>query len=747
MALDDTVPSSAADVLKRNAADFDKLIDNTSGTVTSRTGKELLPWQVGLRRYLSFNNRGAWTTATAYQVNDIWESAGTWYLVLTSYTSGATAEDDISSGFVQVLQNVPVGTAAYAGLATDEEAIAGSAGVIPDADQVRKNHVATVTTIADLRSLEPAFDGQQVSLNQEGSAGIFYFDESSSLADDGSDIFVTPGGKRWLRATRVSLDSIDGEIVSKNNTDVALIDLHFLTSRGTGWIENESVSPSWATTTVVSASGNTVDVANVALFVVGQLIGIESVNGQYYSYVVRGISSSTLTLDADLTVSVSAGSTIGPFYRDDAHPNYTGSFVVIDDALRQLKKRLAKTEYFSRIGGWVLGSGSTITYPTQSNYLTVGAAVATKRAATVTFSGLNSYVFSEPAILAGGDYRVSFPINTGKAAAGPANIAIYIDSTSGAGTAAIATTTLVGTDHTTLVELDFSVPPESSVSIRVINMISSENTISVGFIRYDRIQSNLRDINRGKHVLLGDSWFTSGGELHSAIIDRLNSAEVISKGVPGNRADQLVARFQTDVTPENPDYVWVMCGTNDYYQGVSDGQFQAEIVRLREMIYSIGAQPIFFTPSVGSAYFIPEQITPSRNLTISTQYLASAPSVQQFRSEMHTIPISVQNVSVPGLGYGGIYVTPYQTRDAVEIDSVYINDTLLRVSVSYCSNPDGSGSSDEVVIPSGYGYAKIAKPSSGYKFVCFKIYNPTGTEQTSASAVAVLTMRSIPERS
>lgn len=187
MALDDAVPSSAADVIKRNGKDFDLLLQLTEGLVTTRTGKEILPWQVGLRRYLSFNNRGAWATATAYQVNDIWESAGTWYVVLTSYTSGATAAADISAGFVQVLQNVPSGTAAYADLATDSEALAGTAGVIPDAEQVRKNHVAQVGTMVDLLALTPVFDGQQVYVSS-------YHDLSAPLVSSGGGTFVWDAG-------------------------------------------------------------------------------------------------------------------------------------------------------------------------------------------------------------------------------------------------------------------------------------------------------------------------------------------------------------------------------------------------------------------------------------------------------------------------------------------------------------------------------------------------------------------------
>lgn len=96
-----------------------------------------------------------------------------------------------------------LGTASTHNTATLAESLAGTVGVLPDAEQVRKNHVAQVATIADLRALEPAFDGQQVELLGHTVAGLgggmFYSDYSSSAADDNGVTVVTPGGRRWVR--------------------------------------------------------------------------------------------------------------------------------------------------------------------------------------------------------------------------------------------------------------------------------------------------------------------------------------------------------------------------------------------------------------------------------------------------------------------------------------------------------------------------------------------------------------------
>lgn len=65
------------------------------------------------------------------------------------------------------------------------------------------SRVVQVATIADLRNIEPAFDGQQCELRGHTVAGIgggiFYADYSSSEPDDNGVTVVTVGGRRWLR--------------------------------------------------------------------------------------------------------------------------------------------------------------------------------------------------------------------------------------------------------------------------------------------------------------------------------------------------------------------------------------------------------------------------------------------------------------------------------------------------------------------------------------------------------------------
>ena len=107
------------------------------------------------------------------------------------------------------------------------------------------------------------------------------------------------------------------------------------------------------------------------------------------------------------------------------------------------------------------------------------------------------------------------------------------------------------------------------------------------------------------------------------LIKRLDKAVVVSKGIVGNRIDQMVARFFKDVAPEKPDYVWIMVGTNNYYANTSNEDLQRQMTYLLDYIRSIGAKPIFFNPTVGA--IVPNtnvnQLQKSRSYAINTLYV------------------------------------------------------------------------------------------------------------------------------
>jgi lysophospholipase L1-like esterase len=55
---------------------------------------------------------------------------------------------------------------------------------------------------------------------------------------------------------------------------------------------------------------------------------------------------------------------------------------------------------------------------------------------------------------------------------------------------------------------------------------------------------------------------------------------VLNRGIDGQRTDEILARFRRDVTQAKPDYVIVLAGVNDIFQGL---QLDGVKVNLRTM--------------------------------------------------------------------------------------------------------------------------------------------------------------------
>ncbi|BAP80896.1 hypothetical protein MT1_3721 [Pseudomonas sp. MT-1] len=109
-----------------------------------------------------------------------------------------------------------------------------------------------------------------------------------------------------------------------------------------------------------------------------------------------------------------------------------------------------------------------------------------------------------------------------------------------------------------------------------------------------------------KIVALGDSWVAGYLEgsiqrepLTNQLAAELPNATIINAGVGGNTVQDLLARFDTDVAPHNPDYVVINTGTNDaanpasgtFFPNAVDF-FQKTYAELLGRIQSIGARPI-----------------------------------------------------------------------------------------------------------------------------------------------------------
>ena len=104
--------------------------------------------------------------------------------------------------------------------------------------------------------------------------------------------------------------------------------------------------------------------------------------------------------------------------------------------------------------------------------------------------------------------------------------------------------------------------------------------------------------NDGTHVLLGDSWFADG-VIRDRLTLRFPDAKIVQSGVGGNTLCDLLGRFETDVSPELPNYVWVNSSVNDYFNDVTQEDYK---IRLQNLIFKIqqtGAQAIVYDSAPG----------------------------------------------------------------------------------------------------------------------------------------------------
>jgi hypothetical protein len=92
-----TVPNNRFDVAQDNAAKLDSAVNGPDAVVTTRTGKGIQSIDRIIASIAAVTDRGAWTTATSYQVKDLVTDSGIFYIAITAHTSGATFAGDVAA--------------------------------------------------------------------------------------------------------------------------------------------------------------------------------------------------------------------------------------------------------------------------------------------------------------------------------------------------------------------------------------------------------------------------------------------------------------------------------------------------------------------------------------------------------------------------------------------------------------------------------------------------------------------------
>lgn len=561
--------------------------------------------------------------------------------------------------------------------------------------------------------------------------------ESSTVASDISELKLSTAALTEQVAPVADLNKMSKRQY-RNVLTPAVIDMHFGTLAGQGWNPAE-VGGNQSTTTTAAVAQNVVDipVTNAGIFAVDQLICFTATNGQLYSAIIRSKSGNTIRIDRQLPVSLASGAGVYGFYRDDAHPNIKGAATIVDDAMRQLSSQLLyQVEYRSADGViWTPISGATVTSLATTAYNTPGGSAVADRAVSVYSTTAGAGVQTRPVALVGGDYVTNVVVNPGLrdgGFSGLVDVSIVERLPDGSEFTIAYRGGILSYNGIRSIELPYSARPGSLISVRIISTNAGGFTFYAGAVTHKRVSGYLADINRGKHVLLGDSWFTSGGDFHNALTVKLNKAQVVSKGVPGNRASQLLERFDADVVAEAPDYVWVMVGTNDYYASVSPALFGQQINQLRSRILAIGAQPIFFTPSVGATAPTAgggDQLAKSRAYALRVNYAATAQAANGAGCSSRNATFNVHGVSVPAGGTVLVGVIPGQTRLNGLVRFAAVSGAGLQLVFDYPSTVDGAGAVDALTVAASTPVkdAAIPRVDTNLRYIAVRVRNPTGT--------------------
>lgn len=103
------------------------------------------------------------------------------------------------------------------------------------------------------------------------------------------------------------------------------------------------------------------------------------------------------------------------------------------------------------------------------------------------------------------------------------------------------------------------------------------------------------------HGFAGDSWFDNKFMV-ARFTSKFNASHILNKGVYGRKTSDVLAEFDEEF-PLNakvkPDYIWIVLGTNDYWNKVSRATYLDNMKKIIKKVNARGAKALVFTPSVG----------------------------------------------------------------------------------------------------------------------------------------------------
>ncbi len=530
------IPSGSPRDLLFNAEKIDEAVNTGALTYVDRFGVTRLTLAGAAAQFSHANNRGAWSTGTAYAVNDLVLVSGSWWVCFSAHTSGATfAADQVARWHV------------YQGAST----------------QQLDAHEANVTN-------PHATTKAQVGLGN---------------ADNTADAL------KPVSASQKALIRRSVETASRP----AFLEQHVTGFFGRGMLTAETINIVTEQDIVGTfpVGSATVVVTDATSLLQGACISIRHDNGMYGTYFISAKSGATLTIAPKLRYGCTTGARVERTWFNRAHP---GKFYMRE--LAQRIARATESDAAMPDGGRLLFTRFA-TSSAEDTLTALGSAAVSYFSATNTGSsgsvstpvrfgpGRTAYVETIAAVGAGAETKYFASNGTARA-----QLSIYFAQNPTANSYTIKVLDDVGTvlgskvvpgppTQPVLQLYSFAVDLRSvkrfKVTVTCTTYAASGGYFVIGAIdvfashgAHGKVVANAS----GTVVCLGDSWVA--GDAHTEresictqLAIELPYATVVNAGVGGNTLLNMLARFDTDVAPHSPDCVVVNTGTNESYNPFS----------------------------------------------------------------------------------------------------------------------------------------------------------------------------------
>lgn len=527
---------------------------------------------------------------------------------------------------------------------------------------------------------------------------------NTGVADFTGLNFTSYGNARSYQTT--TLRAVDLS-QSRNDKPIgnSVIDMHYSVLRGTGARTGEAQSGgtagssdlSFNVSAQASIGSKSIELTSSGALIAGQLIAYEGDNGEFYTAKIESINSDVLSLGDELEAAIDIGDNVYAFYRNDYHPSDTGYKAIADHSLREMR---TKRTVLERVDLTQRGTGTTtpITVNDQSNPgsyrpVTPEAEVlsydVTSPGTSISANGAQA-VFSPKMA---GQYEIQVVVNTQGQDVG---LSWFSDG-------GYSRSITVNNDSPTLYKVPAFVYGDSgSLTLTLGTSVDGGAFKAKASAHLVYVESRDFNVNRGTHVFMGDSWFFEG-PLVDRLKERLPNAVIFNKGVGGEKAADINARFQTDATPLKPDFVWFMSGTNDWFGFVDPTLFAYQLGQFKSYCKDIGATCLMFTGSVAPDANLADQWSWSRAYQEFSYY---EDEVLPEKTPLHPITINVP-AGVP------VQLGRYGNGNKLTILEHYLNSDCNVIESSSLV-----GNENQTLLPTGFnGGANVTINPSAAKFI------------------------------